>query len=509
MWELPARTVEPGETALQAALRELLEETGLEPEEVVSLGEYQPDTGRLMIASYLFYARCRPRNERPAGYEEMLTTRYLPAQLKQRVVRREFRHQLHVAALGALQHTGSIGIPFDTARPLNMPRKPNVLLLVTDQQRFDTIAAMGNSHMYTPSLDRLVARGVAFTNAYSTCPVCVPARSTLQTGCEPRTTRHFCNGPADLLKGQPAALDERCGPYLAQVMLGLGYRTFGIGKFDTLPWNQPLGFELQLHSEELYASPEQRQADAYASWIAARYPEFEFLEGLMGERTDMFYTPQTRPLPALIAAESWAADRAVEQVRRVNGRPFFGLVSFVGPHPPVARRFRLTACTIPIECRIPSAVGWKSTTWTNRSRGCHYAVWADEVSNSQARAIRARYYGEITYIDQCIGRILDAVEQRPDADNTLISFLSDHGDHLGDHAAWQKESFFDVSCRVAFLLSWPAQLAAGQINRALTSLADVFGIATFAGGAADLREGWDVLGLLCGALQPRSELFGY
>ena len=63
--------------------------------------------------------------------------------------------------------------------------RPNILFVMTDQQRFDTIAALGNTHIHTPNLDRLVKRGLAFTNAYSTCPVCVPARYTVRTGCEP------------------------------------------------------------------------------------------------------------------------------------------------------------------------------------------------------------------------------------------------------------------------------------------------------------------------------------
>ena len=74
--------------------------------------------------------------------------------------------------------------------------KPNILFIMTDQQRFDTIGELGNEHIYTLNLDRLVQRGFAFTNAYSTCPVCVTARYTIRTGCEPPTTRVFSNGIA-------------------------------------------------------------------------------------------------------------------------------------------------------------------------------------------------------------------------------------------------------------------------------------------------------------------------
>ncbi len=79
--------------------------------------------------------------------------------------------------------------------------------------------------------------------------------------------------------------------------------------------------------------------------------------------------------------------------------------------------------------------------------------------------LKARYYGEISYIDDCLGRILDAVDARADADNTLICFFTDHGDMLGDHHAWQKESFFEASCHIPFLVSWPATAAAGRAPR--------------------------------------------
>ena len=146
--------------------------------------------------------------------------------------------------------------------------QPNVLFIMTDQQRFDTIAALGNSHIYTPNYDRLVRRGITFTNAYSTCPVCVPARYTIRTGCEPPKLRIFSNARSDPLPGQDVSMEGRCGDYLARTMSNLGYRTFGIGKFHTQPWNEDLGYDVHLHSEELYGTPLQRQQDAYAGWIA-------------------------------------------------------------------------------------------------------------------------------------------------------------------------------------------------------------------------------------------------
>lgn len=95
--------------------------------------------------------------------------------------------------------------------------------------------------------------------------------------------------------------------------------------------------------------------------------------------------------------------------------------------------------------------------------------------------------------DSCIGKILDAVEARSDADNTLICFFSDHGEMMGDHGGWQKETFFEQSVKILFLLSWPGKLQADIQRKELVSLTDLFGIATAAVGAAEVRDGVDIL----------------
>lgn len=385
---------------------------------------------------------------------------------------------------------------------------PNVLFIMTDQQRADTIAALGNPHIYTPNFDRLVARGVTFTNAYSECPVCVPARMTVYTGCAGPTTGSYCNAPPSLVEGQPADMEVRCGAYLPGTMARLGYRTFGIGKFHTHPWDANLGFEVHLHSEELYGSPDQRARDSYAAFIHNEHPAYDFVEGLMGERTEMYYMPQMSPLPAALGVEAWAAARAVEQITRKDDRPYFGYVSFIGPHPPLAPPIPFNRMYDPD--RMPNPVRGDEAVdlMDEQLRWMNHAIWAEDINDSHARVLKARYYGELSYIDQCLGRILDAVEKRGDAANTLICFYSDHGDHLGDHRAWQKESYFEAACHIPFLVSWPERLPAGVHNPAFVKLTDLFGIATTAAGASELREGIDVLGLLDDKAAARGHLIG-
>jgi arylsulfatase len=387
-------------------------------------------------------------------------------------------------------------------------RKPNILFLMTDQQRADTIAALGNPHIYTPNYDRLVRRGIAFTQAYSPCPVCVPARYVIRTGCLPPATGVYNNGLPDLVPGQAKEMEQRCGPYLARTMRQLGYRTFGVGKFHTTPTHEDVGFETQLHSEELYGTPEERARDDFAAFIAKQHPEYDWIEALMGERTEMYYMPQMSPLPAALTVESWAADRAAEQIRSGDGRPWFGFVSFVGPHPPFAPPLPFNRLYNPDRMPNPVRGSRRIDHMDEMIRWMNHAIWAEDINDPHTRVLKARYYGEITYIDHCIGRILDAVETGPDPDNTLICLFSDHGDHLGDHYAWQKESFFEASCRVPFLVSWPARLPKDARRDELVSLADLFGIATSAAGKPEFRQGTDVPGMLAGRAAPRSHLIG-
>ena len=385
----------------------------------------------------------------------------------------------------------------------------NILFIMTDQQRFDTIAALGNPHIYTPHLDRLVRRGASFTNAYSPCPVCMAARYCIRTGCTPLTTRCFTNALSAPAPGQADTIAGRTGRYLAATMTRLGYRTFGIGKFHTQPCYEDLGFEVHLHSEELYDTPANRRRDSYAAFLQKQHPEYAWLEMLMGERTEMYYMPQLSPMPAALTVEAWAADRAVEQIRKKDPRPWFGFVSFIGPHPPFAPPIPFNRMYDPDRMPNPRRGNLAIDHQDDYIPWMNHAIWADDINDAHARILKARYYGELSYIDWCLGRILDAVEKRADADDTLIGFFSDHGDHLGDHHAWQKESFFEASIHVPFLLSWPKRIAANIRRPELVSLIDLFGLATTVAGAPELRDGCDLLGVLAGQAQPRTRLFSY
>jgi arylsulfatase len=223
----------------------------------------------------------------------------------------------------------------------------------------------------------------------------------------------------------------------------------------------------------------------------------------------MYYLPQRSPLPAQLGVEWWVAGCAVEEITKTdNSRPFFGFVSFVGPHPPLAPPIPFNRMYNPD--RMPDLVlgSIEEDHLDEEIPFMRHAIWADAINPALARIVKARYYGEITYLDQCLGRILDAIEARPKSEDVLICFFSDHGDLMGDHHGWQKQNFFAAACRIPLLLSWPAVLPTGTVQNELISLADLFGIATEAAGECEVREGTNVLKMLRGKCAPREYLIG-
>lgn len=396
--------------------------------------------------------------------------------------------------------------------------RPNVLFIVCDQFRADAIAALGNSHLKTPNIDRLVKRGVTFANAYATTPECIPSRYTIITGCDAPKTGFYHNVVTpQLAAGQPAGMEERCGKYLPRVMAGLGYRTFGIGKFHTTPdMNEDIGFEtyqptvlgLNVNHDNVFTrNLPQKPRDAYAEFIVESHPEFNWLDSWVGE-SELYYIPQTRPMPAEICVESWATDQAVAEIRRSDPRPFFGMVSYFGPHAPMAPPAPYNHLYDPDAMPAPVCGDVAVDFMDDRIPSEAFATGSEEVTGRIARQLKARYYGEITFIDEGIGRILDAVEARPDADNTVICFFADHGEMLGDHGGWQKENFFEPSTHIPFLVSWPARLPANVKSPELVGLSDLFGIATSAAGTMELRDGADALGIVNGQVEPRGQIVG-
>lgn len=340
-----------------------------------------------------------------------------------------------------------------------MPEKrPNVVLLFTDQQRFDTIAAAGYSHMHTPNLDRLAREGCLFRRAYTPNPICVPARHNLVTGLPARFHGFSSNG------GSPM---DSALPVLPRLLADHGYETRAVGKMHFRPPRRHHGFDRMELMEEL---PRFRETDEYAMYL--KRVGLGHIVNIHGCRNLLYVQPQRSLIPEEHHGSSWVGDRSAAFIRENRGRqPFFLWSSWIAPHPPfdVPDSFAdlYKGRRVPMPLRSETRVHPKAAM-----REGHGNL-PPSGAKARLRRIRELYYAQISLVDKNVGKILDALEETGQLDNTLIIFTSDHGEMLGDYGSWLKALPYDSAARIPFILRYPPCMAPGTAREDFVDLNDI------------------------------------
>lgn len=376
-------------------------------------------------------------------------------------------------------------------------RAPNILLLMADQLRVDCVGAYGNRVIETPNLDRIAAEGIRFTSAYTSVPSCTPARSALLTGLSP--WHHGMLGMTRMASRYP--LEK------ARALAEAGYYTTVIGKNHYYPMRNAHGYHQMILDEHCTywlhknfgnaaapASSEDR-CD-YEAWFWSQMPCGD------PHATDLSwndYRGKAFALPERLHATRWMGDTAVNFLRGYNRpNPFFLKVSFIRPHSPYdppARWFNKYA-----DADLPKAVaGDWSRRYIPRS-GPDNEIWHGELGEAVVRRSRQAYYGSVSFVDEQIGRILEALERRGALEETLILFIADHGDMLGDQHMWRKTYAYQPSANIPMLMRWPAGLLSAQrgtVRGEPVELRDILPTLLDAAGAAPHPEidGRSLLGL--------------
>lgn len=361
-----------------------------------------------------------------------------------------------------------------------MGSQPNILLIFTDMQRADTINALGNPHIITPSLDRLVREGTAFTKCYTPSPVCVSARCSLQYGQYPHRTGVNENMP------MRADADDSFVQFLGDA----GYRTHGIGKCHFAPNSSDLrGFQTRESQEEIVRDPE--QDDYLKALFAAGYDHITDPHGVRGE---MYYIPQVAQMPARLHPTQWIGDRSVAFIEEQaqSEQPWYLFSSIVHPHPPFVlpapwhKLYRSPDMPLPMVPQDHESL----LTHINRTQN-RYKYRDQGIDNNLMRLIKAYYYGCISFLDYQVGRMLDALEKSGQLDNTLIMFTSDHGEHLGDYNSFGKRSMHSTASRVPMLVRYPDAVPADKQTAQPVSLVDVASTCMDAAGITGKESHFD------------------
>lgn len=338
------------------------------------------------------------------------------------------------------------------------PARPNILWYCTDQQRFDTIGALGNPHVQTPVLDELVRTGTAFTHAYCQSPICTPSRSSFMTGQYPSRVRNTRNGN-DTFANHPPLISKR--------LADAGYHCGMVGKF---------------HLQSSGRRTEPRLDDGFSWWKFSHAPRDDWEEGHdyaewvreRGGDLDTLRESDDR-VPAEFHQTTWTTERALEFLEEASGsgKPWMLNLNPYDPHPPFvpprayADRFDAEAMPGPSfeESDLAAQEALSAVDFQTRSR---------RPEEFEGKNVQALYYAMIALIDEQFGRLLEYLEQTGQRENTVIIFTSDHGEALGDHGLLLKGCrFYEGLVRVPLIFSCPGQIQQGLQSEALVELLDL------------------------------------
>jgi arylsulfatase A-like enzyme len=317
------------------------------------------------------------------------------------------------------------------------PTRPNILFLFADDQRADTIAALGNPIIQTPNLDRLVQRGLAFDRAYMqggmNAATCVPSRAMLLSG------RTLFRIDEKLMRDEtwPAAFSRA------------GYTTFASGKWHNGAQSIPRSFQIA------------RGMFTGGMGNPLQMKLTDFIDGKAGP-------PKLAPEHACAVF----ADETIRFLKEPKEGPFFCYLPFDAPHDPhiVPEDFPIRYDTekIPLPPNFLPQHPWDNGEMTIRDE--QLLPWPR--TPEKVRAFLAEYYRYISYLDAQIGRVLDALEASPQAKNTIVVFTADSGVARGSHGLIGKQNVYEHSVRVPLIISGPG-IPAGQRTDAMCYLFDV------------------------------------
>lgn len=337
--------------------------------------------------------------------------------------------------------------------------KPNIILITTDQQRFDTIQALGNDRIFTPHLNWMLSQGITFTRCYADCPICVPSRTTIMTGKNSTTT--------GITDNMDHASVMNNNPTLPKILTENGYQSKAVGKMHFSPPRANYGFEDMEITVDYARLHNKNQGRANPKAHGCGECELEPVISTVHENDSI---------------TKWIVDQTVDFIEtRDDTRPFFVWTSFTKPHPPFDPCLNYWMLYETQDMPEPIYGDWSKDMDTIK-KGFMYSTYRFtnmyRYSVNQVKAIRRAYYANITHIDYSLGTLFARLMELDLLDNTWILFTSDHGELLGDHHMAQKNMFFEGSAHVPLLVKPPKSVCDNLIGTKIDRLAQLSDITT-------------------------------
>lgn len=365
---------------------------------------------------------------------------------------------------------------------------PNILVFCTDEQRSDHLGCMGHPILKTPNIDRIAAEGALFRNCYSSSPACMPARATMITGLTNRASGVRSNGislPEDI-------------PTLPGLLAEAGYRTHSVGKLHLKTWGKPAGFDvtevetpednperrifwdkgmIKNSPDNYYGFQTQDSAQGHVNYINGDYKTWldethpGAFDGYAYKKSD----PKALEIEPELHYNNWIADRSIDFIQEQSGKdqPFFLWCSFPDPHEPFAAVKKWSDAYADVEIELPQSsteLSPKSQSETMNAIG----LGTEPQDREYIEKCTRQTYGMISHIDEQIGRVLDSLEDSGMAENTLVMFISDHGDQLGEHGLFYKGLYpYDAHAHIPFVVKVPWSAQKGMVVEDVVSMLDL------------------------------------
>jgi len=373
--------------------------------------------------------------------------------------------------------------------------KPNLLFIMTDQQRFDALSYAGDDILHTPHMDRLACEGVWFENAHTQCAVCVPARASMLSGHTVANTRVISNKlayvPEDTGVMPMKTYDE--------ILADNGYQCEYYGK-----WHAPV-FRARIYNNPVTAAGIHKtelglgKKAAYVNYLDAHYPDRplkadEFKDTLTerpyvpdpidrrfdlkqrGQATDIKVGQSdihgVTTIPAEYHIPAFEGGKTIDALERIKDGPFSLTCSFHHPHPPYLAAEEY-AKMYPAHKMIPPASiddDMADSPYLKAKQRTD-AKYADP---EMIQHFISEYYALVKEVDHWVGQILDKLQELGLADNTMVIFTSDHGEMLGSHGMRGKFCFYEESSHVPMLIRFPGRIKPGTKVKAPVSNMDLF-----------------------------------
>ena len=338
-----------------------------------------------------------------------------------------------------------------TALAAQPGKKPNIVLIIADQLRYDCVGANGNRLIRTPNIDRLAAQSANFTSAYVQSPVCVPSRMSILTG-------RYAHSHKNRVNYTPC---DRSEVFLQRMLSDAGYQTGSVGKLHYYPPTNEHARSTGFDSVQLDDGV--ATTDPFSDYVKWR--------NLNDPRRDVHYNATVKgaknPFRGIVDYEytptAWTGNETIHMLRSFGAGPFFIHSSFFKPHAPYTVPPPFDSMFDAVDIPLPKQVtlDYIQSLPLPLQRLILRGTPVYDMDRTRLQWIWRSYFASIAMVDREVGRILDEIDRLGRAEDTIVIFTSDHGDQLLEHGLNGKNVFFEDSVRVPLMIRYPGHLKPG------------------------------------------------